>query len=274
MSASGAVQGTVRRLSGASTGLLSDNEDSDFEHDGEEERTSTAASKSKKVGGTNVGGVANTQRRSAVATQNGRRRSSFGGARFQSAEEQAKVVAMYTNVIKLSSENKINEKNSWGFDLIDQMGKLIKEDSKQQRGVNFQKASCTLDASVKIYSHRVDDTYTLSHRVLESFSRNELAKEEEEDEEDVDSDDESREVTKSKKAARVGSKKRSNNTGSGNTIEKNIENINTKEIENEVQIDPMFQVCSISLSLSLVYPCSLAKDIYIYIYMCVCMYAY
>lgn len=79
---------------------------------------------------------------------------------------------MYKTVIKLSSENKINEKNSWSLDLIDHMGKLIKEESSTSRGVNFQKASCTLEASVKIYSHRVDDTHTSSHRILESLSRN------------------------------------------------------------------------------------------------------
>lgn len=31
-------------------------------------------------------------------------------------------------------------KNSWSFDLIDQMGKLIRDDGKG--GVNFQKVSC------------------------------------------------------------------------------------------------------------------------------------
>lgn len=34
---------------------------------------------------------------------------------------------------------KLNEKNSWNYDLIDHMGKLIKDES---RGVNFQKVSC------------------------------------------------------------------------------------------------------------------------------------
>ena len=37
---------------------------------------------------------------------------------------------------------------------------------------NFQKASCTLDASVKIYSYRVDDTYTSSYKILENLNRN------------------------------------------------------------------------------------------------------
>eukprot|EP01039_Chlorochromonas_danica_P003016 gene3016-3290_t len=54
------------------------------------------------------------------------------------------------------------------------MSKLIRDgDSSDstRSTVNFQKASCTLDASVKIYSNRVDDTYASSHRILESLSR-------------------------------------------------------------------------------------------------------
>lgn len=38
-------------------------------------------------------------------------------------------------------------------------------------GTDFQKASCTLDASVKIYSYRVDDVWSSSYRVLENLNR-------------------------------------------------------------------------------------------------------
>ena len=168
-----------------------------------------------------------------------RRRSSFGGARFKNEEEQTRIVDMYTNIIKLSSENKINEKNSWGLDLIDHMGKLIKADSTKQRGVNFQKASCTLDASVKIYSNRVDDTYSHSHRVLESFSRNADAGRSAASDDENDAD-----PTKTKRAARLGANKASNRLNIGDTIEKNVDNINAKEIENDVQLDPMFHTIS------------------------------
>lgn len=41
----------------------------------------------------------------------------------------------------------------------------------QPRRVNFTKASCTLDASVKIYSYRVDDVHLTSYRVLENLHR-------------------------------------------------------------------------------------------------------
>ncbi len=38
---------------------------------------------------------------------------------------------------------------------------------------NFQKASCAIDASVQIYSSRVDDVWTSSYRVLENLNRRE-----------------------------------------------------------------------------------------------------
>jgi hypothetical protein len=41
----------------------------------------------------------------------------------------------------------------------------------QQRRVNFAKASCTLDASVKIYSYRVDDVHLTSYKVLANLNR-------------------------------------------------------------------------------------------------------
>ena len=179
--------GNKRRLSrgGGAKALLggkvadSDSEESDMdlmdENNDKRDSTQSTSGNGSTRGGSRGG-------------SSGRRRSSFGGARFANADEQARVVSMYTNIIKLSSENKINDKNSWNLDLIDNMGKILKDDSRQQRGVNFQKASCTLDASVKIYSHRVDDTYTTSHRVLESFSRNQLAEEEEEDDEGEEGD--------------------------------------------------------------------------------------
>jgi len=110
-----------------------------------------------------------------------RRRSSFGlsckSPPFNPVE-QLRITEMYKTVIQMSAENKLNEKNSWNYDLIDHMGKLIKDES---RGVNFQKASCTIDASVKIYSNRVDDTYASSHRILESLSRNGQSKTDEND---------------------------------------------------------------------------------------------
>ncbi|KAL0269840.1 UNVERIFIED_CONTAM: hypothetical protein PYX00_007439 [Menopon gallinae] len=61
--------------------------------------------------------------------------------------------------IKLSTENKINTKNAFSFLLIDVMAAMAKK-SDSEINKNFQVASCTLDASVKIYGYRVDAVHT------------------------------------------------------------------------------------------------------------------
>ena len=109
---------------------------------------------------------------------------------------------MYKQAIKMNAENRINASNSWNFKLIENIDKFLTEDTEEtattnssssqrrlsstgstpsqpgqgpriggQRRVNFTKASCTLDASVKIYSYRVDDVHLTSFRVLENLHR-------------------------------------------------------------------------------------------------------
>ena len=80
---------------------------------------------------------------------------------------------------------KINTENTWSLPLIDHMNHLLSED------LNFQKASCTLDASVQIYSSRVDDVWTTSFRVLENLNRSDKrnGKKNKADGDDSDSDD-------------------------------------------------------------------------------------
>lgn len=119
---------------------------------------------------------------------------------------------IYRRAIRMNAENKINANNSWGFKLIENMDKFIVEDSgginddngggagtsfgisprdeasealskvrkmknKDERGrVNFAKASCAIDASVKIYSYRVDDVHLSSFRVLANLNRSDNTK--------------------------------------------------------------------------------------------------
>lgn len=102
---------------------------------------------------------------------------------------------MYKQAIQMNAENRINASNSWNFKLIENIDKFLTEDpddpspqhassaapshsnstqdgnSQPGRRVNFTKASCTLDASVKIYSYRVDDVHLTSYRVLENLHR-------------------------------------------------------------------------------------------------------
>ena len=150
------------------------------------------------------------RRRSGVAS-----RRSFGKAALartaavdMSADE---VAAMYSKTIKMATEGKINAKNAWNLPLIDHMRDVVKgEDStdkkRPQRAVNFQKASCTIEAGMKIYCSRVDDTLTTSYRVLESLHRGKDENaDEEEDNESNENDDE---ATQAKKARKKKEKRR------------------------------------------------------------------
>jgi condensin complex subunit 2 len=84
--------------------------------------------------------------------------------------------------------------------------------------VNFTKASCTLDASVKIYSYRVDDVHLTSYKVLANLNRTQNNKN---DKVAVFTDDNNEEgVNDSRHGKNV--RKESNKTVPGNTLETNI----------------------------------------------------
>lgn len=116
---------------------------------------------------------------------------------------------VYRNAIRMNAENRINASNSWNLNLIDHLDRFVAPelrhgagggtggrhlnamkggiaantnstnnnmmdsamDSTLVSGVNFTKASCTLDASVKIYSYRVDDVHLTSYKVLANLNR-------------------------------------------------------------------------------------------------------
>jgi condensin complex subunit 2 len=62
----------------------------------------------------------------------------------------------------------VNATNTWNFALIDyfhEMTFLREGDS-----INFQKASCTLDGCVKIYTSRVDSVATETGKLLSGLA--------------------------------------------------------------------------------------------------------
>ncbi len=100
------------------------------------------------------------------------------------------ILANFEEWMKMATDNKINATNSWNFALIDYFHdmSLLKEGD----GVNFQKASCTLDGCVKIYTSRVDSVATETGKLLSGLadSGNKRAKGTAEDgEEDEDGED-------------------------------------------------------------------------------------
>ena len=205
-----------RRLSSGAALMATDSEDDD------------APAKPKKK---------TNRRRSGVAS-----RRSFGKAALartaavdMSADE---VAAMYSKTIKMATEGKINAKNAWNLPLIDHMrdvvgGEASKDKTKPQRAVNFQKASCTIEAGMKIYCSRVDDTLSTSYRVLESLHRGkDDADDDEEVEEENDNDDE---ATKQKKAR----KKKERRRGAAASTLATLDQIDAADVD-EAATDVLF----------------------------------
>ena len=140
----------------------------------------------------------------------------------------------------MATDNKINATNSWNFALIDYFHdmSLLKEGD----GVNFQKASCTLDGCVKIYTSRVDSVATETGKLLSGLadgqnkkgSRNEGSQDQEGEEED-DSENED--------AAKKRSKKKATRSSEA-TLVNDFASLQLKKFELEFAVDPLFKKAS------------------------------
>ena len=171
-------------------------------------------------------------------------RKSLGGGRSAVTEKAAldntEVTALYSQCIQLSTANKITMQNTWNLKLIDYIDDVLKADEAlgDDNETNFQKASCTLDASVKIYSYRVDSVHQNTYKILGGLNRSGGDDFEENDENEDGDGEELDEVVrkegKEKKARR----------GGASTLETNVANLNGKALQGEFQVDPLFRKTS------------------------------
>jgi len=155
---------------------------------------------------------------------------------------------LYSKCVQMVNENKISTKNAFDLDLIDHMDDIVdsfmggrkksasasggerrKSVSQPPKGGDgagddnrFHEASCTIEASARIYACRVDCVHTDTYRVLGGLSSA-----------DVDEDDgkegEDGKATKKRRIVGV------------NTLERNEANIVQQNIEADEQSDPMFR---------------------------------
>jgi condensin complex subunit 2 len=96
--------------------------------------------------------------------------------------------------------------------------------------INFQRASCTLDGCVKIWTSRVDSVGTETGKLLSNLESNRNADDDDEDNSDnLDAD-----PTQPKK-------KKANNRGSATTLAKDPSQLKNKKPELEFAVDPLFR---------------------------------
>ncbi|EFX01727.1 condensin complex component cnd2 [Grosmannia clavigera kw1407] len=153
------------------------------------------------------------------------------------------ILANFEEWMKMATDNKINAANSWNFALIDYFHdmSLLKEGD----GVNFQKASCTLDGCVKIYTSRVDSVATETGKLLSGLadSRDNKKKavggsgddgvdgSDDEDEDELDEDGNVKKKQRKKQRSEV-------------TLAPSFASLQLKKLELEFAVDPLFKKAS------------------------------
>ncbi|CAM1506557.1 Fc.00g061980.m01.CDS01 [Cosmosporella sp. VM-42] len=148
------------------------------------------------------------------------------------------ILANFEEWMKMATDNKINATNSWNFALIDYFHdmSLLKEGD----GVNFQKASCTLDGCVKIYTNRVDSVATETGKLLSGLAdSNNSKKKDREGEDGEDSEEELDEDGNVKKKP-----KKKSQRSSEATLAPSFNSLQLKKFELEFAVDPLFKKAS------------------------------
>ncbi|XP_059444006.1 condensin complex subunit 2-like [Corylus avellana] len=145
---------------------------------------------------------------------------------------QDQIIDLFNNCIKLASENKINQKNTWELKLIDHLSEIIKVEAENNTQTNFQKASRTLEAGVKIYSVRVDAVHSEAYKVLGGINRAGI-----ENEQDDDNVVDGRERSHSKKEPE-------RKVSPLSTLESSFEALNVKKFDVAFSVDPLYHQTS------------------------------
>ncbi|KAK5689816.1 hypothetical protein LTR97_012575 [Elasticomyces elasticus] len=148
------------------------------------------------------------------------------------------LLANFEEWMKMATDNKINAANSWNFALIDYFHdmSLLREGD----GVNFQKASCTLDGCVKIYTSRVDSVATETGKLLSGLAMEGGGKKgrgkggDEEGEEGEGSEGEGDGEAKKKGRKKV-------QRSAEATLATSFESLRLKKMELEFSVDPLFK---------------------------------
>ncbi|KAE9616795.1 putative condensin complex subunit 2/barren [Lupinus albus] len=141
------------------------------------------------------------------------------------------ILDLFQNCIKLASENKINQKNTWELNLIDHLTDIIKVEEEGDTETNFQKASCTLEAGVKIYSLRVDSVHSEAYKVLGGMKR---AGQEAEEDTHLEGDN----VVSGQEESRKETKKKLSPLS---TLESSFEVLNVKKFDAAFAVDPLYR---------------------------------
>ncbi|BGP11648.1 hypothetical protein JCM10049v2_007558 [Rhodotorula toruloides] len=168
------------------------------------------------------------------------RRSVSGRAAPGEGEREAAPLVVesqrYEEWMKIATDNKITSTNTWNLALIDYFHDMSLLRNGDDNSINFQKASCTLDGCVKIWTSRVDSVASETGKLLSGLGDKAAVNGEDEgDEEDGDGEEdaERQEKRARKRAARQTS-----------TLADDFSRLRIKAFDLEFTVDPLFKKTS------------------------------
>ncbi|KAI0666748.1 condensin complex subunit 2/barren [Trametes maxima] len=133
--------------------------------------------------------------------------------------------------MKMATDNKINAANSWNFALIDYFHDMSLLRNNTDNSINFQRASCTLDGCVKIWTSRVDSVGTETGKLLSNLAN--------EGQPDDDGADEGSDAGGSAGPSQAARKRKAYRSES--TLAKSAAQLRNKKLDLEFSVDPLFR---------------------------------
>ncbi|KAJ7576875.1 condensin complex subunit 2/barren [Mycena floridula] len=134
----------------------------------------------------------------------------------------------YEEWMKMATDNKITTTNSWSFALIDYFHDMSLLRNDEDNSINFQRASCTLDGCVKIWTSRVDSVGTETAKLASNLASGHVEDYDDDDGSDNPDDDGS------------GPKKKKSHRPSA-TLAKDPTSLLSKKLDLEFSVDPLFK---------------------------------
>ncbi|POY74947.1 hypothetical protein BMF94_1923 [Rhodotorula taiwanensis] len=139
----------------------------------------------------------------------------------------------YEEWMKIATDNKITSTNTWNLALIDYFHDMSLLRNGDDNSINFQKASCTLDGCVKIWTSRVDSVATETGKLLSGLGDDAQPM----DDEDMDGEGEDGEGRPEKRA-------RKRTARQAATLADDFAKLRVKQFDLEFTVDPLFKKTS------------------------------
>lgn len=143
--------------------------------------------------------------------------------------------------MQLAHEGKVSAKNAWDVKLIEGMQSSVEGflNQRADQYAQFAKAATLVESGAKVWTHRVESTYTMSNQMVRRLLRNEKGADTEEAPEDAENPQDGSQATQTQQTQRK--KRRAERTLADSVDEINLENKKNEAVGARGTVSAMFR---------------------------------